>query len=98
MIAHSLAKILTSKTVDKLFGDSAKLFFKCENFQKVLVFVCVSLSTIVQGGAFKMRGACNALLLMPDKSKAVVTHSSGNHAQALALAATTSVFARGGSL
>lgn len=52
-----------------------KLFLKCENFQKV--------------GAFKFRGACNALLsLNPhDLESGVITHSSGNHAQALALAA-----------
>jgi threonine dehydratase len=52
-----------------------KLFFKCENFQKV--------------GAFKFRGASNALLSMDDGqlSHGVATHSSGNHAQALALAA-----------
>jgi len=51
------------------------MFFKCENFQKV--------------GAFKFRGATNAVLLLSDeeKSRGVVTHSSGNHAAALALAA-----------
>jgi threonine dehydratase len=53
----------------------AELYFKCENFQKV--------------GAFKYRGANNALLSLPKDSlsKGVATHSSGNHAQALALAA-----------
>jgi threonine dehydratase len=53
----------------------ARLLFKCENFQKA--------------GAFKFRGACNALLSLSDeeKSRGVVTHSSGNHAAALALAA-----------
>jgi threonine dehydratase len=53
----------------------AELFFKCENFQKV--------------GAFKFRGACNAVLSLTDEEaeKGVVTHSSGNHGQALALAA-----------
>lgn len=53
----------------------ARLFFKCENFQKV--------------GAFKIRGATNAVLSLSDEERrrGVVTHSSGNHAQALALAA-----------
>jgi threonine dehydratase len=52
-----------------------ELYFKCENFQKV--------------GAFKFRGATNAVLSLPDNKKknGVVTHSSGNHAAALALAA-----------
>ena len=65
--------VLTSKYVNTLSG--ADVFFKCENFQKV--------------GAFKMRGACNAVLrLTPEKrKKGVATHSSGNHAQALALSA-----------
>jgi threonine dehydratase len=54
----------------------AQLFFKCENFQKT--------------GAFKFRGACNAVFLLSDKqaSRGVVTHSSGNFAAALALAAS----------
>jgi threonine dehydratase len=53
----------------------AKIYFKCENFQKV--------------GAFKSRGACNAVFLLDDDAimKGVATHSSGNHAQALARAA-----------
>ncbi|KAH0090977.1 tryptophan synthase beta subunit-like PLP-dependent enzyme, partial [Aureobasidium melanogenum] len=53
------------------------LFFKCENYQKI--------------GAFKARGAFHALsrLSKEELSKGVVTHSSGNHAQALALAART---------
>jgi threonine dehydratase len=53
----------------------AKLFFKCENFQKV--------------GAFKIRGACSAVFSLSDEEagRGVVTHSSGNHAAALALAA-----------
>jgi threonine dehydratase len=53
----------------------AELFFKCENFQKV--------------GAFKFRGACNAIMKLPVKegNKGIITHSSGNHAQAVALAA-----------
>lgn len=65
--------IHTSKTLDEMSGCS--LFFKCENFQKT--------------GSFKYRGATNAVLQL-DKVQAkrgVVTHSSGNHAQALALAA-----------
>ncbi len=65
--------VLTSQILNKISG--AQLFFKCENFQKM--------------GAFKMRGATNALLqLTPQqKAKGVVTHSSGNFAQAIALAA-----------
>lgn len=67
--------VLTSTLINKLSG--ASLFFKCENFQKM--------------GAFKMRGATNAILNLSDdqKSKGVVTHSSGNFAQALSLAART---------
>ncbi|KAJ3404505.1 hypothetical protein HDV05_007139 [Chytridiales sp. JEL 0842] len=73
--------VLTSETlskltpVDPLTNEPRKLYFKCENLQKV--------------GAFKFRGASNAIAQIPDadKSKGVVTHSSGNHAQALALAA-----------
>jgi len=65
--------IMTCATLDRMAGRS--LFFKCEQFQKV--------------GAFKFRGACNAVrkLSDADAKKGVVTHSSGNHAQALALAA-----------
>ncbi len=65
--------VLTSRQLNHIFG--CELFFKCENFQKV--------------GAFKFRGATNAVLsLTEEKRKAgVVTHSSGNHAAALALAA-----------
>lgn len=65
--------VLTSESVDALAGCT--LFFKCENFQKV--------------GAFKARGAMNAILkLTPaQREKGVATHSSGNHAQALARAA-----------
>lgn len=63
----------TCTTLDRLAGRA--LFFKCEQFQKV--------------GAFKFRGACNAVMKLPDgvAKKGVATHSSGNHAQALALAA-----------
>jgi threonine dehydratase len=62
---------LTSATVDALTG--ARVFFKCENFQRM--------------GAFKFRGAFNALsqLKGPQKQKGVVAFSSGNHAQAVAL-------------
>lgn len=67
--------IATCATLDRL--AQRPLFFKCENLQKV--------------GAFKFRGACNAVMKMPDEvaARGVVTHSSGNHAQALALAAQT---------
>ena len=64
--------VLTSATVDERTG--AKAFFKCENFQRM--------------GAFKFRGAYNALsLLAPEeKKRGVLAYSSGNHAQAVALA------------
>jgi len=66
--------VMTSATLDRESGN--RVFLKCENMQR--------------GGAFKFRGACNAILqLTPDEQKrGVVTHSSGNHAQALALAAS----------
>jgi len=66
--------VMTCSTIDRLAGRS--LFFKCENLQKV--------------GAFKFRGACNAVRKLSDAQavRGVVTHSSGNHAQALALAAS----------
>jgi threonine dehydratase len=65
--------VLTSKTLNAITG--AELFFKCENFQKI--------------GAFKIRGGMNAVLSLPkDKQqKGIATHSSGNHAQAIAYAA-----------
>ena len=65
--------ILTSRTVDD--AVQARVFFKCENFQRA--------------GAFKLRGAYNALVqLSPEqKTAGVVAYSSGNHAQAVALAA-----------
>ncbi|MDP6147595.1 MAG: pyridoxal-phosphate dependent enzyme [Candidatus Thalassarchaeaceae archaeon] len=64
--------ILTSLALDSLAGR--RLFFKCENLQHV--------------GAFKFRGASNALAILGDQAKnGVCTHSSGNHAQAVALAA-----------
>jgi threonine dehydratase len=65
--------VMHSASIDGLIG--ATVFFKCENFQKV--------------GAFKIRGALNAasLLLADDRARGLATHSSGNHAQAVALAA-----------
>jgi threonine dehydratase len=65
--------VLSSQRLNALAG--ASLYFKCENLQKV--------------GAFKMRGASNAVfsLAEEERAKGVATHSSGNHAQALALAA-----------
>jgi len=66
--------IHTCSTLDDRAG--ARLFFKCENFQR--------------GGAFKIRGATNAILQLDDSVRDVVTHSSGNHAQAVALAARAS--------
>src|SRR5690606_14210450 len=64
---------LTSSYSNELCG--AEMFYKCENFQKM--------------GAFKMRGATNAILQLSEmqKNAGVVTHSSGNFAQALSLAA-----------
>lgn len=68
-----LTPVLTSRSLDKLFG--ANLFFKCENLQKT--------------GSFKARGATNAVfsLRSDELVRGVVTHSSGNHAAALAWAA-----------
>lgn len=65
--------VLTSQLLDGMAG--AELFFKCENFQKM--------------GAFKMRGATNAIMQLSkeQQERGVVTHSSGNFAQALSLAA-----------
>ena len=65
--------VLTNKTIDKLSGR--KIFFKCENFQKI--------------GAFKFRGGWNAISSLNEKeaAKGVCTHSSGNHAQAVAYSA-----------
>ena len=67
--------VLRSVTLDELSG--AELYFKCEHLQR--------------GGAFKFRGACNAVWTLSDEQAAhgVVTHSSGNHGNALALAAAT---------
>jgi threonine dehydratase len=78
--AHRLIKkyihntpVLTCKSINHITG--ADIYFKCENFQKT--------------GAFKFRGACNAVfsLSSEDMQYGVGTHSSGNHAAALALAA-----------
>lgn len=78
--AHEIVKkyahrtpVLTSSGINKIVGGN--LFFKCENLQKV--------------GAFKFRGACNAVFSLTDEEarKGVATHSSGNHAAALARAA-----------
>jgi threo-3-hydroxy-L-aspartate ammonia-lyase len=65
--------VLTSQTVNK--QTHSQVFFKCENFQRT--------------GSFKFRGACNALMQLSEAEKhnGVVTFSSGNHAQAIALAA-----------
>lgn len=70
--AH-ITPVLTSESINGMIG--AELFFKCENLQKI--------------GAFKFRGATNAVFALSDEevAKGVATHSSGNHAQAVALAA-----------
>ncbi|HOW41712.1 MAG TPA: pyridoxal-phosphate dependent enzyme [Bacteroidales bacterium] len=81
MAAHGRIKpyihntpVLSSQQLNKMF--ECELYFKCENFQRV--------------GAFKFRGATNAVLQLgeAERKKGVVTHSSGNHAAALALAAS----------
>ena len=65
--------VMTSRTLDEMLG--AEVYFKCENFQRA--------------GSFKIRGAVNTISqLTPDeKSRGIIAHSSGNHAQAVALAA-----------
>lgn len=65
--------VLTCSYINELLGG--ELFFKCENFQKI--------------GAFKIRGGMNAVLSLSEeeRKKGIATHSSGNHAQAIALAA-----------
>ena len=65
--------VLTSASINRMAGG--EIFFKCENFQKA--------------GAFKIRGACNAVFSLSEEESnlGVATHSSGNHAAALALAA-----------
>jgi threonine dehydratase len=67
----NLTPVMTSRTLNTMIGT--KIFLKCENFQR--------------GGAFKFRGAYNAMAKLSDaqKTKGVITHSSGNHAQATAL-------------
>ena len=66
--------ILTCQTLNTLSG--AEIFFKCENFQKI--------------GAFKARGGVNAVLSLTshEQARGIATHSSGNHAQAIAYAAS----------
>ena len=66
--------VLTNSAINEMAG--CEIFFKCENFQKV--------------GAFKARGAANSVAKLSEdqKKKGVATHSSGNHAAALARAAT----------
>jgi len=66
--------VFTSSTIDRMLN--ATVYFKCENFQR--------------GGAFKIRGAVNAILQLTEDERAhgVITHSSGNFAAALALAAS----------
>ncbi|MGY5855160.1 MAG: pyridoxal-phosphate dependent enzyme [Candidatus Thorarchaeota archaeon] len=68
--------VMTSSTIDTL--TDCQVFFKCENFQRV--------------GAFKFRGAFNTVSQLTEKERkrGVIAHSSGNHAQALALAASLS--------
>jgi len=67
--------VLSSTSINELAG--CEIFFKCENFQKI--------------GAFKARGGMNAVLSLTkeEQKKGITTHSSGNHAQAIALAAKT---------
>ncbi|MBM4169218.1 MAG: threonine/serine dehydratase [Ignavibacteria bacterium] len=66
--------LLTSATLDKKAGNA--VFLKCENFQRI--------------GAFKIRGAYNKIASLPEdqRTRGVVAHSSGNHAQGVALAAS----------
>ena len=67
----NVTPVLTCRTLNRLVG--AEVFFKCENFQKI--------------GAFKFRGAFNSItqLSTAEKTRGVITYSSGNHAQAVAL-------------
>ena len=72
VLGHVLCTpVLTSDAVDEMLG--ARFYFKCENLQR--------------GGAFKLRGATNAVRSLPERVRVVATHSSGNHGAALALAA-----------
>jgi len=68
-----ITPVFTSRQVNR--RANAEVFFKCENFQRV--------------GAFKFRGACNAVISLSEReaTRGVATHSSGNHGQALSLAA-----------
>lgn len=68
--AHN-TPVMTSRTLNRLVA--AEVFFKCENFQRI--------------GAFKFRGAFNAIaqLSAEQKARGIITYSSGNHAQAVAL-------------
>ncbi len=67
----NLTPIMSSRTLNRLIG--AEVYFKCENFQRI--------------GAFKFRGAFNSIsqLTEAEKARGVITYSSGNHAQAVAL-------------
>jgi threonine dehydratase len=67
--------VMTSRTLNALIGNGAKVYIKCENFQRT--------------GSFKFRGAWNAIncLTAEQQKRGVIAHSSGNHAQAVALAA-----------
>ena len=67
----NVTPIMTSRTLNRLVG--AEVYFKCENFQRI--------------GAFKFRGAFNSIsqLSKAEKARGVITYSSGNHAQAVAL-------------
>ncbi|MBW2607674.1 MAG: threo-3-hydroxy-L-aspartate ammonia-lyase [Deltaproteobacteria bacterium] len=67
----NVTPVMTSRTINRLVG--AKVYFKCENFQRI--------------GAFKFRGAFNSIsqLSKAEKARGVITYSSGNHAQAVAL-------------
>jgi threonine dehydratase len=71
----ALTPVMRHPALDAITG--AQLYFKCENLQR--------------GGAFKFRGACNAVWSLTDEeaTRGVVTHSSGNHGNALAMAAAT---------
>lgn len=68
----SRTPVMTSRTLDERVG--ASVFLKCENFQRV--------------GAFKFRGACNAISKLRDDAAGVLAYSSGNHAQGVALASS----------
>jgi len=70
----NITPIMTSRTLNRLVG--VEVYLKCENFQRM--------------GAFKFRGAFNAMsrLSNADKARGVITYSSGNHAQAVALVGT----------